>query len=282
MTCPIATSEPGPTPRLDPLIEDARRHARRRRAWSGALVLASLALAAGLFFLMHPGGGGAFGPSGIPGAAGEAGSNPSRVVPRRVPWFHLAPVPGFFGLRRPPGGAELRHQHELLVGSTAFGKVAIWAAPSYGAPARCTWLKVGRAVYGGMCRLYQPPGRGLLDVVPLRLVINGRILNLLWGQVGTAVSTLTVRFQNGSEVRLPLSRRRDALELRARQRVFLYPIPRSHWATGRRPALLIARDTRGRTVGKPVLFRYLPWPGLRLRQAARMGSRVPILLPPSR
>jgi hypothetical protein len=37
---------------------------------------------------------------------------------------------------------------------------------------------------------------------------------------------------------------------------------------------LIARDTRGRTVGKPLLFRYLPWPGLRLRRAARMGGRV--------
>jgi hypothetical protein len=176
MTYPLSPSESGPRRRLNALIEDARRHARRRRAWYGALVLASLALAAGLFFLIHPGGGGAPGPSGIPGAAGEAGSNPSRVVPRRVPWFHPAPVPGFFGIRRPPGGAELRHEHELLAGSTAFGKVAIWAAPSYGAPARCTWLKVGHAVYGGMCRLYQPPGRGLLDVVPLRLPIDGRIL----------------------------------------------------------------------------------------------------------
>ncbi len=228
-------------------------------------MLATLALAAGLFLLIHPGGGGAPDPSGTPGAPGEAGSNASRVTPRRVPWFHPAPgfypAPGFFGgLRRPPGGAELRHEHELLAQRTAFGQLAIWAAPSYGAPARCTWLKVGRAVYGGMCRLYQPPGRGLLDVVPLRLAIDGRILNLLWGQVGTAVATLTVRFQNGNEISLPLSKLKRPEPTRvtrvALQRVFLYPIPRPHWAKGRRPALLIARDAAGRTVGKPLLFKY--------------------------
>src|SRR5437764_5213194 len=166
MTFSAAPSEPGPTPRFDPLIEDARRHARGRRAWYGALVLASLALAAGLFFLIRPGGGGAPGPSRNPGASGEAGPNASGVAPRRVP-----PVLPFGGIRRPPGGAELRHQHELLARTTAFGQASIWAAPDYGAgPSRCTWLKVGRAVYGGMCRRYQPhrryhpPGRGLLEV----------------------------------------------------------------------------------------------------------------------
>ena len=159
---------------------------------------------------------------------------------------------GFFGIRRPPGGAELRHQHELLARPTAFGQASIWAAPDYGpGPSRCTWLKVGQAVYGGTCRRYQPhrrfhpPGRGLLDVVPLRIPINGRILKVLWGQVGTSVAKLSVRFQDGSETTLPLS-----------ELVFLYPIPRSRWEMGRRPAFLIARATGGRILRKRPLFEY--------------------------
>ena len=163
----------------------------------------------------------------------------------------MPPVLPFGGIRRPPGGAELRHRHELLARRTAFGQASIWAAPSYAAPSRCTWLKVGRAVYGGMCRRYNPyrryhpPGRGLLEVVPLRIPINGRILNLLWGQVGTAVAKLAVRFQDGNEITLPIS-----------ELVFLYPIPKAHWEMGRRPAFLIARDARGRTLGKRLLVEY--------------------------
>jgi hypothetical protein len=262
MAFPVAPSEPRSTTRLDALIEDARKHSRRRRARYGALVLASLALGAGLFFLVHPGGAAAPGPSEMPGTPGNAGSNASGVAARPMHWWLDLP---FGGIRRPPGGAELRHERELLARRTAFGQVAIWAAPSYGAPARCTWLKVARAVYGGMCRLYQPPGRGLLDVVPLRLAIKGRILNLLWGQVGTAVETLALRFQDGGEIRLPLNKltQRElnrftnvAPQRVALQRVFLYPVPASHWEIGRRPALLIARDPEGRTVGKPLLFVY--------------------------
>jgi hypothetical protein len=271
MTFPLAPSEPGLTSRLHALIGEARRRARRRRARYGAFVLASLALAGGLFFQLNRGGGGTPGTSGVAGARGDVVSNASGVTPRRIQWTPA--FPGFGGIRRPPGGAELRHEHQLLARRTAFGEASIWAAPSYGAPARCTWLKVGRAVWGGMCRRYQPPGRGLLDVVPLRLPIKGRIFNVLWGQVGTAVARLTVRFQNGREIRIPLSRRarpmpnrRDHLAL---QRVFLFPVPSSQWGADvlfplpsspwgvdDRPVLLIARDRSGRTVGRPLLFEY--------------------------
>jgi hypothetical protein len=271
MTFPLAPSEPGLTYRLRALIGEARRHARRRRARYGALVLASLALAGGLFFQIHRGGGGTPGTSGVAGARGDVVSNASGVAPRRIQWTPA--FPGFGGIRRPPGGAELRHEHQLLARRTAFGEASIWAAPSYNAPSRCTWLKVGRAVWGGMCRLYQPPGRGLLDVVPLRLPINGRIFNVLWGQVGTAVATLMVRFKNGSEISIPLSKRirpaRRRLGHVALQRVFLFPVPSSHWgvdflfpvpssplAVDDRPALLIARDRSGRTVGRPLVFEY--------------------------
>jgi len=61
MTFPLAPSEPGLTSRLHALIGEARRRARRRRARYGALVLASLALAGGLFFQLHRGGGGTSG-----------------------------------------------------------------------------------------------------------------------------------------------------------------------------------------------------------------------------
>jgi hypothetical protein len=234
-------------------------------------VLASLALAGGLFFQIHRGGGGTPGTRGVAGTRGDLVLKESGVAPRRIQWTPA--FPGFGGIRRPPGGAELRHEHELLARKTAFGEASIWAAPSYSAPSRCTWLKVGRAVWGGMCRRYQPPGRGLLDVVPLRLPINGRIFNVLWGQVGTAVARLTVRFQNGREIRIPLSQRARPLPSQrnhvALQRVFLFPVPSSHWrvdplfplpstqwGVDDRPALLIARNRTGRTVGRPLLFKY--------------------------
>ena len=37
---------------------------------------------------------------------------------------------------------------------------------------------------------------------------------------------------------------------------FLFPLPSSPWGVDDRPALLIARDRSGRTVGRPLLFEY--------------------------
>jgi hypothetical protein len=68
---------------------------------------------------------------------------------------------------------------------------------------------------------------------------------VLWGQVGTSVAKLFVRFQDGSEITLPVS-----------EGVFLYPIPSSQWEIGRRPAFLIARDSGGRILRKRLLVEY--------------------------
>src|SRR6476620_6401560 len=151
----------------------------------------------------------------------------------------------FGGIRRPPGGAVLARKYALVERPTQAGRASIWAAPSYAAPARCTWLQVGRAVFGGGCRRYQPPRRGLSEVVPLRIQVRGQILNLLWGQVGSDVAELALRFQNGSETTLPIEKG-----------AFLYPVPTSRWIKGRRPAFLIARSATGRTVGKRLLIEY--------------------------
>jgi hypothetical protein len=151
----------------------------------------------------------------------------------------------FGGIRRPPGGAVLARRHELMERPTSAGRASVWAAPSFAAPARCTWLQVGRAVYGGGCRRYRPPRRGLSEVVPLRIPIHGQALNLLWGQVGSDVTELALRFQDGSQATLPIQ-----------EGTFLYPVPESRWIKGRRPAFVLARDAAGRRVGKRLLIEY--------------------------
>ena len=154
--------------------------------------------------------------------------------------------PSFFGgIQQPPGGAELAHKREVVVRETPVGPASIWAAPSFAAPARCTWLQIRRAVWGGGCRRYEPPRRGLSEVVPLSVRAKGRIVNLLWGQVGGDVAKLDVRFQDATEKRLQVTKG-----------VFLYPVLGSHWVRGHRPAFLIARDTRGRTLRKRLLFEF--------------------------
>ena len=157
---------------------------------------------------------------------------------------------GFGGTQHPPGGAALARKHQLVARATPVGLASIWAAPSFAAPARCTWLQIGRAVYGGGCRRYQPPRQGLSEVVPLRIRVKAQVLTLLWGQVGSDVASLDVLFQDGSE--RSLSHRRG---------VFLYPVPRSRWSAGHRPAFLVARDARGRILGKRLLFEYTLAPG---------------------
>lgn len=155
------------------------------------------------------------------------------------------PFAGFGGIKRPPGGAALAHKRKLVVRNTSVGAASAWAAPSFAAPARCTWLQVGRAVFGGGCRRYQPPRQGLSEVVPLRIRVKGQTLTLLWGQVGRDVTRLTVLFQDGRQRALAHPKG-----------VFLYPVPRSRWNAGHRPAFLVARNRHGRILGKRLLFEY--------------------------
>jgi hypothetical protein len=112
-------------------------------------------------------------------------------------------------------------------------------------PAQCSWLQIGREVYGGSCRRDRPPRRGLSEIVPLILQINGKTLPILWGHVGTNVARITALFQDGSHMNLSL---RDGL--------FLYPVPPSRWSQGHRPAFLVARDQHDHIVGKLLLYEY--------------------------
>jgi hypothetical protein len=154
--------------------------------------------------------------------------------------------PTFFdGLARPPGGAELRHKRKLSTRATSVGSATIWAAPSWAAPARCTWLQIRQAVYGGSCVRNEPPRRGLSEVLPLRLSIRGQMVNLLWGRAGSNVGEVSIQFQDGSETRLPI-----------RNGVFLYPVPGSRWRVGHRPAFLIATDGNGRLLRHRLLYEY--------------------------
>jgi len=154
--------------------------------------------------------------------------------------FYSEPF-AFGGIQRPPGGADLARKHRLV----AVGEASIWAAPSSLRPARCTWLQIGRGIYGGGCRRYQAPARGLAEVVPLRLRVKGKVLTVLWGQAGRDVARLEVLFQDGSRESLSHA-----------NGVFLYPVPAERWRSGHRPAFLVARDQQGRILGKRLLYEY--------------------------
>ncbi|HEU5477145.1 MAG TPA: hypothetical protein VFU64_04850 [Gaiellaceae bacterium] len=148
--------------------------------------------------------------------------------------------PGYFtiarfgGIRKPPGGADLRHKHRLLLQGTVVGPAAIWVAPDWAVRGSCAWLTIGGAVYGGECRRFEPPRRGLSQAVPLHLQINGHFLTLLWGDVGHDVASLEVHFQDGTTARLPLT---DGL--------FFRVFPKQRWLAGHRPAWIVARDNDG-------------------------------------
>lgn len=169
----------------------------------------------------------------------SSGSTPTAAIPAYSPSF----VPshrrffGFGGITRPPGGAQLKNKHQLLVQPTAVGSAAIWTAPDWAVRGTCAWLTIRHAVYGGECRRSQPPRHGLSEVVPVSLLIKGQHVNLLWGQVGADVANLNLHFQDGRVTGLPLT---DGF--------FFYLVPRRRWLVGHRPTRLIAHDQSGRTV----------------------------------
>jgi len=222
------------------VIDDAHQHAQRRRVLWGGAVLAALALALILFFTVGNGGSGGSNPTPAQGAAGHQTSGSAaatHVIYRRV-------FP-FGGIRKPPGGAQLKHKHQLLVQPTAVGKAAIWTAPDWAVPGSCAWLTIGHAVYGGECRRSQPPRRGLSEVVPLSLRIRGHTVNLLWGNVGGDVAGLQLRFQDGTATTLP-----------TKDGVFFYVLPGQRGLVGHRPTRLTARERSHRTLSKRLQFTY--------------------------
>lgn len=231
--------------KLDSLVAEAKRRARQRRVLFSALGLVAVALALALLLAFGTGGSGSGQGSGTgrTRGAGRVGQLASGTA-NRPAYF----VSGFGGIRKPPGGAELRHKHRLLAQPTGVGPAAVWVAPDWAVRGSCAWLTIGRAVYGGECRR-SPPPRGLWEVVPLRLPIKGQSLALLWGHAGADVASLEVRFQDGTMTRLPLT-----------DGVFLHVFPKQRWSAGHRPAWLVARGDDGSTlrerlVTKPVFGR---------------------------
>jgi hypothetical protein len=219
---------------LDPLMAEAKRRARQRRVLFSAAGLVAVALALALFFAIGGGsgaGGGQSSGAARPSGAGRSGVAPGESVTIRPSYF----VTGSFGgIRKPPGGAELRNKHRLLLQRTVVGPAAIWVAPDWAVRGSCAWLTIRQAVYGGECRRSEPQRHGLSEVIPLRLPINGHILTLLWGNVGREVTSLEVHFQDGTTTRLPLT-----------NGVFFQVFPKQRWLAGHRPSLLVARDGDG-------------------------------------
>jgi hypothetical protein len=218
---------------LDPLMAEAKRRARQRGVLLSAAGLVGVTLAVALFLAFGGGtsNGQRSGAAGSRGASPVAGQLASLAVHRPVYFVY-----GFGGIRKPPGGAALRHKHELIAQSTVVGPAAIWAAPDWAVRGSCAWLTIGRAVDGGECRR-SPSPRGLWEVVPIHLRIKGQSLTLLWGHAGSDVASLDVRFQDGTTTRLP---RTDS--------VFFHVFPKQRWVVGHRPAWLVARGRDGRAL----------------------------------
>jgi hypothetical protein len=218
---------------LDPLMAEAKRRARQRRVLLSAVGLVGVASAVALF-LVFGGGGTSNGQgkeaAGTRGSASPAVGLTSLAAQRPVYFIH-----GFGGIRKPPGGAALRHKHKIAQ-STALGAAAIWVAPDWAVRGSCAWLTIGRIVDGGECRRFPPP-RGLWEVVPIRLRVEAQSLTLLWGHAGNDVASLTVRFQDGTATRLPRT-----------GGVFFHVFPKQRWIVGHRPAWLVARGSDGQVL----------------------------------
>ena len=188
------------------------------------------------------------------GTAGERVAKGSLVTlyvatQRRVvirPGRVLVAFRGFGGIRHPPGGALLSRKREVATSATPVGLASLWVAPDrVSRGSRCSWLQVGRAVYGGSC--YRAPRRGLPEVVPLSLMIKGRPLHLIWGRTSTKVVRLNLIFRNGSRTSLTHT-----------DEVFLYTIPASRWHNATQPASLVARDKHNHVVDRrslPLFFK---------------------------
>ena len=148
-------------------------------------------------------------------------------------------------LPRPPGAAILVRKREIVSRSSRVGKVSLWEAPSWAGPGRCWWMQVRRAVAGGGCKRLEPRPRSLWEVVPAQLAVGKTKLDVLWGQAGPDVRELSVRFQDGRELALPIV-----------HGFFLYPVPPEQMAQGHRPAFVIARGQDGGVIRKKTLLAF--------------------------
>jgi hypothetical protein len=74
-----------------------------------------------------------------------------------------------------------------------------------------------------------------------------------FGWAGPPVATVEIRYQDSSVQRIPLHRR-----------LFIYVVPRSHFAPGRRPSYLVGLNAGGRVVYRRFLYpsAHCTYPGL--------------------
>jgi hypothetical protein len=125
-------------------------------------------------------------------------------------------------------------------------RIVIDTKDSRGRPLR---LALQRTEQGGTCVITMAGGgRGTTcrdegeprtsRGISVHPTLSGKMVYLS-GSVGPEVATLTLEFQDGVTVDLPVT-----------ERFVLYDIHRSHFAEGRRPIRLVARDRDGREVAR--------------------------------
>jgi len=125
--------------------------------------------------------------------------------------------------------------HQLAVLETKIGKVSFEVAP--GADGKRCWTLTAEASQFIACRAVP---RGFeYDYGPVYNAEQTRSIVFLSGFVGPQVQRLELQFEDGDSVKL------DLLE-----DYFLYELPRSHWSTGHRPTVLVARDKDGHVLSR--------------------------------
>jgi hypothetical protein len=127
----------------------------------------------------------------------------------------------------------------LFVLHTRIGDVRMQGAAGPGGK-RC-WIVAAEAMEGTACR--DVPRGVEFDFGPYYNREQTERIVLLTGFVGPKVHTLELRFEDGARVRLP-----------RHGRYFAYELPQRNWKTGRRPTVLVARDSEGTLIARKHVF----------------------------
>jgi hypothetical protein len=124
-------------------------------------------------------------------------------------------------------------------------RLRIAVAPAAGSGRRCIYAYVtDPTVFGYECTWHRP-GTTELQVRPQSVgwTLESRphwvTVLVLIGQVGSDIARVTVRFSDGSSAPMAL-----------RQGVIFYHVTRRHFAAGRRPTEIVARDASGHIVAR--------------------------------
>jgi hypothetical protein len=146
--------------------------------------------------------------------------------------FSDRPIAG--GGRR-PGGADPARERRLLSVPTTAGPVALITSPSRLAPATCWWLWAQHGSRGGGCVRNDRDTSSMWSVAPVRLLLRGHDVWVLWGRAGPSFASLQLRYQDGR--RVPLARRNG---------FFLHVVRGPQRVRGHRPPLLLGVGADGR------------------------------------